>query len=168
MHPSKCNLTLCARARGRQRARGGTARRLRPFSRVWGMKTCSSYPRARCDATAQLCLRLRHAPLDRRADAAGRMQRASIDLVNVGETVEAEKDALLERFFAFARHVCAALRDQGHWADYIDPCSGLPVRLLLLVPSASAHRALRVAPGPLCARWRSFRVPCAASAPLLA
>ena len=48
--------------------------------------------------------------------------------MNVGETVESEKDALLERFFAFARHVCAALRDQGHWADYIDPCSGLPVR----------------------------------------
>ena len=42
--------------------------------------------------------------------------------------MDTEKDALLERFFAFARHACAALRDQGHWADYIDPCSGLPVR----------------------------------------
>ena len=46
----------------------------------------------------------------------------------MGDAVDKEKDALLERFFAFARLVCAALRDQGHWADYIDPCSGLPVR----------------------------------------
>ena len=55
-------------------------------------------------------------------------QRATLDLVNIGDAVEAEKDALLERFFAFARHVCGALQAQGHWADYIDPCSGLPVR----------------------------------------
>lgn len=54
-------------------------------------------------------------------------QHASIDLVNVGDAVEAEKDALLERFFVFARHATEALAAQGHWADYIDPCSGLPM-----------------------------------------
>ena len=60
--------------------------------------------------------------------AAWRGQHARVDLVNVGDAVEAEKDALLERFFAFARHACAALQRRGHWADYIDPCSGLPAR----------------------------------------
>jgi len=28
---------------------------------------------------------------------------------------------------AFARHICDSLISQGHWADYIDPCSGLPM-----------------------------------------
>ena len=27
----------------------------------------------------------------------------------------------------FAKAVCNKLIDRGHWADYIDPCSGLPV-----------------------------------------
>ena len=27
----------------------------------------------------------------------------------------------------FAKAVCADLMAQGHWADYIDPCSGLPM-----------------------------------------
>jgi hypothetical protein len=61
--------------------------------------------------------------------------------VNVGDAVDTEKDALLERFFAFARHACAALRDQGHWADYIDPCSGLPVRHWWRLLSLSAFGA---------------------------
>ena len=59
----------------------------------------------------------------------------------MGETVESEKDALLERFFAFARHVCAALRNQGHWADYIDPCSGLPVRFAAVCAAATHMRS---------------------------
>jgi hypothetical protein len=29
---------------------------------------------------------------------------------------------------AWARAVCGALAARGCWADYIDPCSGLPVR----------------------------------------
>jgi hypothetical protein len=32
------------------------------------------------------------------------------------------------QFADFAKPLCQALRAQGHWADYIDPCSGLPVR----------------------------------------
>lgn len=54
-------------------------------------------------------------------------QRSKMDLVNVGDTVEQEKDDLLERFFEFAKSVCSKLDAQGHWADYIDPCSGLPM-----------------------------------------
>ena len=62
----------------------------------------------------------------------------------MGDAVEKEKDELLERFFAFARHVCAALRDQGHWADYIDPCSGLPVRRCLRALAVCTRRASRL------------------------
>jgi len=54
-------------------------------------------------------------------------QRASVDLVGVGAAVEAEKDALLHSFTAFAAAVVAKLAAGGHWADYIDPCSGLPM-----------------------------------------
>ena len=54
-------------------------------------------------------------------------QKASVDLVNVGPHVEREKDALLEAFVAFAGRACELLGAQGHWADYIDPCSGLPM-----------------------------------------
>ena len=50
-----------------------------------------------------------------------------MDLVNVGPHVEREKDALLEAFVAFAGRACELLAAQGHWADYIDPCSGLPM-----------------------------------------
>ncbi len=34
---------------------------------------------------------------------------------------------LLVQFMAWAKVVCDKLLEQGHWADYIDPCSGLPV-----------------------------------------
>lgn len=29
----------------------------------------------------------------------------------------------------WAGAICKALEAQGHWSDYIDPCSGLPVRM---------------------------------------
>lgn len=32
------------------------------------------------------------------------------------------------QFAEFAEQVVAALEAEGHWADFIDPCSGLPVR----------------------------------------
>ena len=54
-------------------------------------------------------------------------QHAAMDLVAVGPAVEAEKDALLHSFTAFAVAAVAALEAGGHWADYIDPCSGLPM-----------------------------------------
>ncbi|CAM9989064.1 unnamed protein product, partial [Discosporangium mesarthrocarpum] len=54
-------------------------------------------------------------------------QHAALDLVNIGDRVEGEKDRLLNSFIRFARAVCEFLRQQGYWADYIDPCSGLPM-----------------------------------------
>jgi len=52
-------------------------------------------------------------------------QRTKIDLVRTGEGVDNEKDFCLERFISFARRVTDRLIAVGHWADYIDPCSGL-------------------------------------------
>ncbi|GAB4816225.1 hypothetical protein N2152v2_003271 [Parachlorella kessleri] len=54
-------------------------------------------------------------------------QHATLDLVQRGEKVEAEKDRLLERFMSFAKPICEKLEAAGYWADYIDPCSGLPM-----------------------------------------
>jgi len=53
-------------------------------------------------------------------------QRCAVELVNWGDEAAKEKDRLLEAFVAFAKDVCAALAEKGHWADYVDPCSGLP------------------------------------------
>lgn len=33
----------------------------------------------------------------------------------------------VEQFASFAASFCRQIRDAGFWADYIDPCSGLPV-----------------------------------------
>lgn len=38
--------------------------------------------------------------------------------------------SLLPQFCEFAKAACDALIAKGYWADYIDPCSGLPVRSL--------------------------------------
>ena len=48
-----------------------------------------------------------------------------MDLVQTGESVDTEKDFCLERFMTFAKKVTDRLIAAGHWADYIDPCSGL-------------------------------------------
>ncbi|KAL3795221.1 hypothetical protein HJC23_008306 [Cyclotella cryptica] len=54
-------------------------------------------------------------------------QRAREDLVAVGDQIEEEKDRLLNVFLDFGKYICQALRSKGYWADYIDPCSGLPM-----------------------------------------
>lgn len=54
-------------------------------------------------------------------------QRARVDLVNIGDHVEQEKDRLLNTFMDFGRDFCQKVIAQGYWADYIDPCSGLPM-----------------------------------------
>ena len=54
-------------------------------------------------------------------------QQARQDLVAVGEEIEFEKDRLLNVFLDFGKDLCEKLRAQGFWADYIDPCSGLPM-----------------------------------------
>jgi len=55
------------------------------------------------------------------------MQCAQTELVRVGDDVEAEKDRLLERFMSIAKVLCEEFMQAGHWSDYIDPCSGLPM-----------------------------------------
>jgi hypothetical protein len=52
-------------------------------------------------------------------------QRSAVDLAAWGEEAAREKDALLERFAAWADAVGARLRARGFWADAVDPCSGL-------------------------------------------
>ncbi|CAB1104393.1 unnamed protein product [Ectocarpus sp. CCAP 1310/34] len=54
-------------------------------------------------------------------------QKAGMDLVAMGDTVETEKDVLLNSFASFASGLCKQIREAGYWADYIDPCSGLPM-----------------------------------------
>ena len=53
-------------------------------------------------------------------------QKSLYELVEWGDEVAKEKDALLERFVAWASKLCQLLMGQGYFADYIDPCSGLP------------------------------------------
>jgi len=60
------------------------------------------------------------------------LQRSRYDLVSYGGEIEVEKDRLLVEFLSFGAFVCDALVVAGHWADYIDPCSGLP----MLAPSS--------------------------------
>mmetsp|Transcript_25925 Transcript_25925/g.57610 ORF Transcript_25925/g.57610 Transcript_25925/m.57610 type:complete len:226 (+) Transcript_25925:229-906(+) len=57
-------------------------------------------------------------------------QRAREDLVAVGDHIEAEKDRLLNVFMEFGGDISQKLRSKGYWADYIDPCSGLPMLTL--------------------------------------
>jgi hypothetical protein len=53
------------------------------------------------------------------------MQHSREDLVKIGENIETEKDRLLENFMEFAKILCQLIISKGHFADYIDPCSGL-------------------------------------------
>eukprot|EP01039_Chlorochromonas_danica_P008851 gene8851-9760_t len=55
------------------------------------------------------------------------MQHAKMELVQLGQEVDAEKDFLLERFVRFATAVCQRVQKKGFWIDFIDPCSGLPM-----------------------------------------
>mmetsp|Transcript_7785 Transcript_7785/g.11342 ORF Transcript_7785/g.11342 Transcript_7785/m.11342 type:complete len:211 (-) Transcript_7785:391-1023(-) len=57
-------------------------------------------------------------------------QKALKDLVAIGDDIEKEKDRLLNVFLNFGRDLCQKLRAKGYWADFIDPCSGLPMLTL--------------------------------------
>ncbi|TYZ59838.1 hypothetical protein PybrP1_005474 [[Pythium] brassicae (nom. inval.)] len=67
---------------------------------------------------------------DARALALLTCQHALLDLSQFGAEADHEKDRLLEAFVAFAQHVSARLLELGFWADFIDPCSGLPMLTL--------------------------------------
>lgn len=53
-------------------------------------------------------------------------QHARYDLSQIGKEIDEEKDLLLEKFIAWAAVVSDRL--SGYFVDYIDPCSGLPMR----------------------------------------
>lgn len=55
------------------------------------------------------------------------MQKTLYDMVTTGVDVESEKDKCLETFFKISKEICEELISKGYWADYIDPCSGLPM-----------------------------------------
>ena len=57
-------------------------------------------------------------------------QMALQDLVAIGDSIEREKDRLLNVFMQFAHTFCEKITKAGYWADYIDPCSGLPMLTL--------------------------------------
>ena len=45
----------------------------------------------------------------------------------MGDDIEQEKDRLLNVFMDFGKELSHAIRSLGFWADYVDPCSGLPM-----------------------------------------
>ncbi|KAF1332141.1 Mitochondrial protein, partial [Globisporangium splendens] len=53
-------------------------------------------------------------------------QRSLMDLSQFGVDADKEKDRLLETFVEFAQQVSSKLIEHSYWADFIDPCSGLP------------------------------------------
>ncbi|KAG1713303.1 hypothetical protein DVH05_001023 [Phytophthora capsici] len=57
-------------------------------------------------------------------------QKSLMDLSQFGIDADKEKDRLLETFVAFAQQVANALIARKYWADFIDPCSGLPMLTL--------------------------------------
>jgi Methylmalonic aciduria and homocystinuria type D protein len=63
-------------------------------------------------------------------------QYARVNLASIGVDVEEEKDVLLQRFVSFASAFCRKCHVAGYWADYLDPCSGLP----MLSPGMSQYR----------------------------
>ena len=64
------------------------------------------------------------------------MQRARVDLVQIGDAVEAEKDRLLEAFYAVSKSVCGALAEAGYVKE--DAAAALLLVLLLLPSCATA------------------------------
>jgi len=53
-------------------------------------------------------------------------QKTKHDMSKWSEEVESERELEVERFVQTAQEVCGRLREEGHWADFIDPCSGTP------------------------------------------
>ncbi|DBA03174.1 TPA: hypothetical protein N0F65_003894 [Lagenidium giganteum] len=63
-------------------------------------------------------------------------QKSAMDLSQFGTDADKEKDRLLERFMEFAQLVCTRVREREYWADFIDPCSGLP---MLTIPANKVY-----------------------------
>lgn len=52
-------------------------------------------------------------------------QKTQNDMTSWCEEVDKEREQLLDKFVAGAKEICYALRQEGFWADFIDPSSGL-------------------------------------------
>jgi len=48
------------------------------------------------------------------------------DMSTWSEEVETERDKLTEHTVISCKEICGRLKDDGYWADFIDPCSGTP------------------------------------------
>lgn len=53
-------------------------------------------------------------------------QRTVRDMSRWSSEVETEREQLLQTFIHGATEICSALKREGHWADFIEPSSGLP------------------------------------------
>lgn len=53
-------------------------------------------------------------------------QRTQQDMSVWNPSVEAEREELLQTFILGASQICCELHREGHWADFIEPSSGLP------------------------------------------
>merc|ERR1719234_1480728 len=48
------------------------------------------------------------------------------DMSTWSEEMEEEREQLTEHMVVTAKEICGRLKDEGFWADFIDPCSGTP------------------------------------------
>jgi hypothetical protein len=53
-------------------------------------------------------------------------QHTENDMSKWSEDVEEERDAKMEKFVQVAKEICGRLKEDGYWADFIDPYSGTP------------------------------------------
>jgi len=52
--------------------------------------------------------------------------RTQHDMSAWSPEMEEERDRLTEHTVITAKEICGRLKDEGYWADFIDPCSGTP------------------------------------------
>ncbi|KAM7406814.1 hypothetical protein PAMA_002841 [Pampus argenteus] len=55
--------------------------------------------------------------------------------------VDQERELMLDKFVDGAKEICYALQREGFWADFIDPSSGLAVRLCVFLPLSCMHNS---------------------------
>nr|ACO14676.1 C2orf25 homolog, mitochondrial precursor [Caligus clemensi] len=53
-------------------------------------------------------------------------QKTTSDMSKWSEATEVEREELTEHFVEIAKEVCARIKDQGYWADFIHPSTGMP------------------------------------------
>jgi len=53
-------------------------------------------------------------------------QKTENDMSKWSEEIEAEREKKTESFVQAAKEICGRLKEDGFWADFIDPCSGTP------------------------------------------